>query len=92
MPISLRDLRRWFVISGCIGIVVALVLAAVTYKRPLSPMLLLALRPPSIVGIADPTTLSDQIVIGVYEFGGNFLLYGIVGTALGCVFRLVSWR
>ena len=44
----------------------------------------------SIVGIAGPTTLSDKILIGAFEFGGNFLLYGVVGTALGVAFRLAN--
>jgi hypothetical protein len=56
--------------------------------RALNPKLLLALWPPSIIGIADPSTLSDKILFGVIELGGNFLLYGIVGTGLGFAVRL----
>ena len=90
MSMRLRGLKAWFLVSGCIGIIVALVLAAIASNRSLNPMLLLTLWPPSIVGIADPTTLSDKILIGTFEFGGNFLLYGIIGTALGIIFRLGS--
>ena len=88
MLVKFRGLKAWFLVSGCIGVVVALVLALVASNRSLNPKLLLTLWPPSIVGLADPTTPSAKILIGVYEFGGNFLLYGVVGTGLGLVFRL----
>ena len=88
MLIRLRGLKAWFLVSGCIGIVVALVLAGIASHHSLSPKLLLTLWPPSIVGLADPTTLSAKILIGVFELGGNFLLYGIVGTGLGFAVRL----
>jgi hypothetical protein len=90
MAITSRSLKGWFLASGCIGVIVALVLAAIASNRSLNPTLLLALWPPSIVGLADPTSLSAKILIGVFEFGGNFLLYGVVGTALGVVFRLAN--
>jgi len=90
MPIRLQGLKAWFLVSGCIGIIVALVLAVIASNRSLNPMLLLTLWPPSIVGIADPTTLSDKILIGAFEFGRNFLLYGIVGTGLGFAFRAAN--
>jgi hypothetical protein len=87
MLIGIRGLKAWFLISGCIGIIVALALAAIASNHALNPMLLLTLWPPSIAGIADPTTLSDKILIGVFEFGGNFLLYGAIGTGLGAALR-----
>ena len=86
MPIRLRGLKAWFLVSGCIGIIIALVLAAVASNRALNPMLLLTLWPSSIVGLADPTTLPDKILIGAFEFGGNFLLYGVVEQGLGLLF------
>jgi hypothetical protein len=78
----------WFLVSGSIGIMIALLLAAIASNRSLNPALILTLWPSSIVGLADPTTLSAKIIIGVYEFGGNFLLYGVIGTAAGLAFRL----
>jgi len=83
-----RGLKAWFLVSGCIGIIVALVLTAIASNRALNPMLLLTLWPPSIVGLSDPTTLSAKILIGAFEFGGNFLLYGVAGTVLGFALRL----
>ena len=88
MAIRLRGLKAWFLVSGCIGIIVALALAGMASYRSLNPKLLMTLWPPSIVGLADPTTLSGKVLIGVFEFGGNFLLYGVVGTGLGIAFRL----
>lgn len=84
----LRGLKVWFLVSGCIGILIALVLAIAASYRELNPMLLLALWPASIVGLADPATLPGKIMIGAYEFGGNFLLYGVVGIVLGFAHRL----
>jgi hypothetical protein len=91
MPIRLRGLKAWFLFSGCIGIIVALVLAGIGSYHSLSPKLLLTLWPASIVGLADPTTLLGKILIGGYELVGNFLLYGIVGTGLGFALRARKW-
>jgi hypothetical protein len=51
------------------------------------PTVLLVLWPSSIAGIADPSTLSDKIIVAMFEFGGNFILYGLVGTVIGLFFR-----
>jgi hypothetical protein len=52
----LRGLKVWFLVSGSIGIIVALVLAIVASSHSLNPKLLLTLWPSSIVGLSDPTT------------------------------------
>jgi hypothetical protein len=82
-----RRLRLRFLYSGCVGVLVALVLTAIGTSRIVSPAVLLVLWPPSIAGITDPTTISDKIVVGVFEFGGNFILYGVIGTLIGLCFR-----
>ena len=87
---NMRGLRGWFLISGCVGVIVALVLAAIASNRSLNPTILLTLWPASIVSLSDPTTVSAKIIVAVFEFGGNFLLYGVVGTGLGVAFRLVN--
>jgi len=51
------------------------------------PTILFVLWPPSLVGLANPSTLSDKIMVAMFEFGGNFILYGAVGTVLGLCFR-----
>jgi hypothetical protein len=56
----------------------------------LKPTVLLILWPSSIAGIADPSTLSDKIIVAMFEFGGNFILYGLIGTLIGLSFRRSS--
>jgi hypothetical protein len=82
----------WFLVGGCIGIIVALVLAGIASNYSLNPALLLTLWPSSIAGLSDPTTLTAKILVAVYEFGGNFLLYGVIGTVLGLVVQLGNGR
>ena len=77
-------LRRWFLVSGCLGLLVAFTLAALPH-RLIRPTVLLVLWPPSIAGLADPSTTWSQIIFAVFEFGGNFVLYGAVGTLAGLV-------
>jgi uncharacterized membrane protein len=87
MALRLAGLMRWFLISGCVGVLIALALMTMGTSHVVSPTVLLALWPPSIVGVADPTNLSDKIIFAIIEFGGNFLLYGIIGTLIGLSFR-----
>jgi hypothetical protein len=78
---------RWFLLFGCVGLLVAVTLAAIATSRMVSPIILVAQWPHSIVGIADPTNPSDKILFAVIEFGGNFILYGVVGTLVGLGLR-----
>ena len=73
----------WFLISGCIGVLVAAVLLTIAWRGRVNIVVLLALFPTSIAGIVDPTSISDKILVCAIEFGGNFLLYGAVGTLIG---------
>jgi uncharacterized membrane protein HdeD (DUF308 family) len=84
--LSVRRLRRWFLLSGCLGVLVALTLIAIPARYVISPKILLVLWPSSIAGIADPSTLSDKLLVALFEFGGNFILYGVVGTLVGLCF------
>ena len=44
------------------------------------------LWPPALAGLANPSTLSDKIIVAAFEFGGNFILYGGMGLLIGlCV-------
>jgi hypothetical protein len=42
----------------------------------------------SVVGLcmAEPEDFRDKVLIGAFEFGGNFVFYGIVGTLMGLFF------
>jgi hypothetical protein len=82
-----RRLGRWFLISGCIGIVVAIGLAVIAAYYSVSPTLLLILWPVSIVGLANPSGVSEKIIFGVIEFGGNLVLYGVIGFLIALLVR-----
>ena len=75
-----RRTTRWFVIAGCIGIAIS---TLISIFRPDNPALVLCLWPSSIVGLADPSGLRNQIIFGVFMFGGQFLLYGVLGLVAG---------
>jgi hypothetical protein len=82
MRISIRDLWRWFLFSGCVGVLIALALLVMATRHLVSPTVLLVFWPSSIAGIADPSDVLDKILVAAFEFGGNFLLYGIVGAVI----------
>lgn len=81
-----KRLTSWFLVSGCLGVLVAFMLTVMAANHAVKPTVILVLWPSSIAGIADPSTLSDKIIIAVFEFGGNFILYGIIGTLIGLCF------
>jgi hypothetical protein len=71
--------KRWFLIAGCLGVVVAVVLTLLLSHDLIPAAVAIALWPTSILGLVDPTNLRDQIITGFFTFGGNFLLYGLLG-------------
>lgn len=73
-----RRLRRWSLVAGCSGLLIAFALVALPHGL-LKPTVLLILWPPSIAGLANPSTSWDRILILTFEFGGNFILYGALG-------------
>ena len=91
MKVKIVKLRYWFLVSGGFGLLVALAIIITTLARHrlLNSEFIYALWPPSLVGFGDPTELSDKIICGIFEFGGNFLLYGFGGTLVGLLLRLV---
>ena len=85
MTNTAKRLALWFVISGVVGILIAVVLAVFARYRDVNPYILLLLWPPSSLDLADPSSLSDKIFVAVVEFGGNFIIYGVIGLFLGMV-------
>src|SRR5437667_573576 len=83
-------LKNWFLVSGCMGILVALALGFMAPYRLVSQRILLVLWPFSIIGLADPSEFSHKIIFAAVEFGGNFILYGAIGTLIGLCFRRKS--
>jgi hypothetical protein len=55
--------------------------------RTSSPLLLLTLWPTSIIGFGyqgeGPWTTG--LIIGILEFGGNALIYGVIGSIIGAI-------
>ena len=76
-----RIIRLFFGV-GCVGVLVAFCL--VLFKTT-NPSVLLVLWPTSMAGMGDPETLPDQLLVGAVEFGGNFLLYGMIGAIAGAI-------
>jgi len=75
---------RWFLSTGCLGILVALVLLIL---RPDNPAVILLLCPTSIAGLASPQGVLDKTIVAILIFGGNFLLYGAFGAIAGFAAR-----
>ena len=88
--LGVKGLRRWFLISGCLGVLVALTLMTAAAHHAVRPNIRLMLWPASIAGLADPSTPSDKIVIALFELGGNFILYACLGTLIGLCVRLIG--
>lgn len=75
---------RWFLVAGAVGLIIEVVLAIWNVHGVVTPTVLLVLWPASIVGMANTgpfkPTISELLIIGVM-YGGNFLLYGLLGSA-----------
>jgi hypothetical protein len=76
-------LFRWFVIPGCIGLAIAVALTILIPHDRVSSSMVLILWPTSIVALIDPSTLWSRVITGIFTFGGNFLLYGLIGLGVG---------
>jgi hypothetical protein len=74
---------RWFLIAGGIGVAVAVALTVWSSHGVVKPMVLLTLWPTSIVGMANDgpfkLTVAELLILAVM-YGGNFLLYGLLGA------------
>lgn len=78
-------LLRWFLITGGIGVAIALVLTVLLPSDRVPTQVALLLWPSSIVALIDPRTFWSQVMTGVLTFGGQFLLYGLVGLCFGYI-------
>jgi hypothetical protein len=68
---KLKQLARWFAISGAVGILVAIVLYVSTF-----------LCPEMSLGLAEPFSPAAVALLLGWVFGTNFVLYGTVGAVL----------
>jgi predicted cobalt transporter CbtA len=77
-------LLRWFLIFGCIGILVAVILGTSSaIDNFISPAVRLVLWPSAFAGMANPSDLPEKFMVVAIVYGGNFVVYGVVGTAIG---------
>ena len=79
---------RWFLVAGCIGLLIA---GGLTLGRDQVPAhLLMVLWPTSNLGMVftEPPKWDIYAILLVFVmYGGNFLLYGVVGGVAGYLTR-----
>ena len=88
---SIRRFFRCFLISGFIGMAVALLLyllGNISYTRAFTVRVATVLSPEMFLGLAEPTSLEAIVLLVVFVFGTNFVLYGVVGTLIWGVWSL----
>lgn len=95
---SMRRVASWFSISGTIGVLAAMAvyalgsIPAVRTNFFFNPYVMLALSPASILGLAEPTTLTSELFFLGIVLGSNFIVYGLVGAILCGVRSLLRHR
>jgi hypothetical protein len=86
-------LKRWFLVGGAVGFLLALLLAFGLHYDAVSSGVVLALWPLAMVQLIDPKTIGAKIAVGSVAYGSNFLIYGLVGAGIGFVAnRLLELR
>ena len=84
----MRRVASWFLTSGTVGVVAAIVvyvlgsIPALRTNSVFNPYVFLALAPASILGLAEPTTLATKVFLLGIVLGTNFVIYGLVGLIL----------
>ncbi len=76
---------RWFLISGLVGILTAVLLyglGAFSLSRPIVLHVAPVLCPAMILGLAEPSSSGAITLLLAIVLGTNFVLYGIVGLLL----------
>jgi hypothetical protein len=79
-------LARWFLISGLVGVLVALVLTGLISGELISVQLVVTLWPGWIVNMSDlgyQRTLIQKLFEVTITFGSEFILYGLSGLLIG---------
>ena len=83
---------RWFFFAGGIGLAIAIILADLLSHDLMahdlgSGELLKVLWPSSVVSGAHAATVPAQLLDGLLMYGGQFVLYGLVGLLLASLVR-----
>ncbi len=79
------SLWRWFVFAGAAGLAVAIILADLLSHDFASPRTLELLWPSSIVGALGKSTVPAQLLAVLVMYGGQFLLYGLIGLVAAAI-------
>jgi hypothetical protein len=77
------QLKRWFLVAGVVGVVVAVLLGVALRYDYVSSGLVVILWPAAMVQLIDPQTIGSKIAVGLIAYGSNFLIYGLVGVGIG---------
>jgi hypothetical protein len=89
---------KWLVVSGLVGVLVAAaiyVLGTIHLVRMstiFNPYVILALAPAWILGMANPTTLWERVILWGIVLCTNFVLYGVLGLILNGAWSLFHHR
>jgi hypothetical protein len=88
---SEAHLVRWFSISGLVGVAIAVAIGILTLRFPHMAFsrAAVALWPSSIAFMADLGGPPTPVFIGLIMFGGQFILYGLVGLAFGLLVNMI---
>ena len=84
--VDLQDdlhLGRWFFVAGGVGLVIAVLLAIAMGHDRASTAVVLALWPTAMLQLIDPQTIGSKIATALFVYGGNFLIYGLLGVGVG---------
>ncbi len=84
----IKRFRRWFLVSGCAGVLVAIALytlGAFSYTRSFAVHAASILCPEMILGLglAAPPSPGAILLLLAWVLGTNFVLYGAAGLLLG---------
>ena len=82
-----RRFARWFLFSGGVGVLMALllyILGAFTFSRAFVVHVSVVLCPEMVLGLglSDPPTPGALALLLAFVFGTNFVLYGLIGLLL----------
>jgi hypothetical protein len=84
--VDLQDsahLGKWFLVAGGFGLAIAILLAvAMGYDRAPTAVVF-ALWPTAMLQLIDPQTIGSKIATALFVYGGNFLIYGLLGVGVG---------
>jgi hypothetical protein len=81
-------LLRWFLGGGALGLFAVIVIAIEIDRMPDSAVMLL--WPGAIVQVIDPVSIADKAMVFAFSCGGNFLIYGVAGMAVGYLVSLAG--